>query len=161
MLALNAAVEAARAGEAGRGFAVVAEEVRALAGRTSEASRETAAMIERSLGATARGVALNESVLEQLRQIDTRVGHVSAMIGEIAESSTRQRDGVHQITAAVEQASQVTQGTAASSEESAAASEELSSQAALMLSTIRQFALDDESGRPRSALRVRALAARA
>ncbi|MBK6308169.1 MAG: hypothetical protein IPF47_21560 [Gemmatimonadetes bacterium] len=118
-------------------------------------------MIERSLGATARGVALNESVLEQLRQIDTRVGHVSAMIGEIAESSTRQRDGVHQITAAVEQASQVTQGTAASSEESAAASEELSSQAALMLSTIRQFALDDESGRPRSALRVRALAARA
>ena len=161
LLALNAAVEAARAGEAGRGFAVVAEEVRALAGRTSEASRETAAMIERSLGATARGVALNESVLEQLRQIDTRVGHVSAMIGEIAESSTRQRDGVHQITAAVEQASQVTQGTAASSEESAAASEELSSQAALMLSTIRQFALDDESGRPRSALRVRALAARA
>jgi hypothetical protein len=35
----------------------------------------------------------------------------------------------------------VTQGTAASSEESAAAAEELSSQAALMLSTIRQFVL--------------------
>ena len=53
----------------------------------------------------------------------------------------RQRDGVHQINASVEQASLVTQSTAASSEESAAASEELSSQAALMLGTIRQFEL--------------------
>ena len=80
------------------------------------------------------GVAIYQGSIDAL--IDLR-----GLTDEIASLSERQRDGVHQINHSVEQASMVTQATAANSEQSAAAAEELSSQAALMLGTIRQFTL--------------------
>ncbi|HYE73897.1 MAG TPA: methyl-accepting chemotaxis protein, partial [Blastocatellia bacterium] len=125
LLALNAAVEAARAGDAGKGFAVVAEEVRNLAMRSAEAARNTADMIEESARNSANGVAINEQVVKDLKEINEQVRKVSEVMGEIAVASEQQSQGVEQITTAIEQINSVTQQTAANSEESASASEEL------------------------------------
>lgn len=147
LLALNAAVEAARAGDAGRGFAVVADEVRALAIRSAEASKTTAALIERGLSSAERGFALNGEVLESLQQINQQIGRVTNVMSEISASAEQQSQGVSQINVAVEQLNGVTQQVAANAEESASAATELESQAQTLRTTISTFQLDQGASR--------------
>ncbi|MBP6772682.1 MAG: methyl-accepting chemotaxis protein [Gemmatimonadaceae bacterium] len=141
LLALNAAVEAARAGDAGRGFAVVADEVRALALRSADASRDTAALIEKSIEDVARGVSLNDEVLKSLTEINTQVERVANVIADISAAADQQAQGVLQINTAVEQLNGVTQQVASNAEESASAAEELSSQARMLEDTVGTFQL--------------------
>jgi methyl-accepting chemotaxis protein len=162
ILALNAAVEAARAGEAGMGFAVVADEVRNLAQRSAQAAKDTAGLIEESIASSAEGSAKLEQVAGVIRAITESSTQVKTLVDEVNIGSQEQARGIDQISRAIAQMDQVTQGTAASAEESASASEELSAQAqalnhiVVQLGTLvggRQSDLGAAPGRRLSALR--------
>jgi len=129
ILALNAAVEAARAGEAGMGFAVVADEVRNLAQRSAQAAKDTAALIEESIGKSHDGSRKLDLVAKSIQQITASATQVKQLVDEIDTGSQEQARGIEQIATAVNQMQQVTQRSAANAEESAAAGQELAAQA--------------------------------
>lgn len=86
LLALNAAIEAARAGEQGRGFAVVADEVRTLATRTAQSTKEIEATVQNILHGIAAAVAAIEASAVHANQAKHDTRDIIRAIDEIKMS---------------------------------------------------------------------------
>ena len=141
ILALNAAVEAARAGDAGKGFAVVAEEVRNLAQKSAQATKDTSIIIDRNIQLSRENTQMTQEVNVDIKEIDFQAQKVSDLLDEIAVASKEQAQGISQISSAILQMEQVLQSNASTAEESASAANELSSQAASVKDTVRTLAV--------------------
>jgi len=106
LLALNAAIEAARAGEQGRGFAVVADEVRTLAQRTQESTREIEEIIDRLQSGASKAVHSIERGRNQADQTVEQASKAGQALEEISEAVANIQGKNHLISeSAIEQAS--------------------------------------------------------
>lgn len=129
LLALNAAVEAARAGVAGSGFAVVADEVRSLAQRSAAAARETAEKIETSIANSRRGTKSCGALEKALLEIVEKTRLADGLVSEIAVAASEQSTGIVQITSAITQMNDVTQGNARNADAAASTAKDMNEQA--------------------------------
>jgi hemerythrin-like metal-binding protein len=160
LLALNAAIEAARAGEQGRGFAVVADEVRALAERTTKATREIGLMIKAIQSETKTAVsAMEEGVSEvevgteeatrsgeALRNIQDEINSLHMQVQQIATAAEEQTATTSEISSNIHNITDVAQSTVEGSRKTSEAAQHLSRLSAELERLVGQFKLS-ESGK--------------
>jgi methyl-accepting chemotaxis protein len=145
LLSINAAVEAARAGEQGRGFAVVANEVRNLAKRSSEASKDIQNLVSDIMNQVNTGKEWVGQLENGFKKIVQTIKQVSDALSEVSLATQESSRGIEQIGQAVDEMGGVIEHNVSLVDELAGATEQLNEKAGLLQSMTDKFKLSDQS----------------
>jgi len=153
LLALNAAIEAARAGEAGRGFAVVADEVRKLAEKTMDATKQVGKAVEDIQAGARRNIAATEEAVtavvestnlarrtgEAMEEIQTLVERSSDQVRNIATAAEEQSATSEEVNRATDEINVISSETSRAMQESRQAIDSLAALAAQLNELIQRM----------------------